>query len=318
MESKTEKSIVWLRCIATCLIMNSHFSPLYPQKLASLSFGGMFGDCLFFLVSGYCLARQKRSFPDFIWRRLKRVYLPYLLFLPVLFIVGQAQQWTVGYMLFPYKTYGFMTMIMCLYPLYYIFMYLDQHTKIKFHYVAMGVLVLQIIYYLTCFDYNSGASVLDNKAIESSSFFISMLLGGYLRNDSKREGEKNSYVNLLLAVVCFAFYTFQSFIPLPGVTKIMQWFAGIGFVYFLTVFLISLEEKLIIKPVIKTLASVTLEIYFINYLVIDAYKTLPFPVGLAFCLISIVAIAYVLNKIFNCIIDLPSYIRNKNEKRNIA
>ena len=47
-----------LRAIATALIANSHFKGVYPTDL--LSFGGGFGLALFYMISGFLLAKIKR------------------------------------------------------------------------------------------------------------------------------------------------------------------------------------------------------------------------------------------------------------------
>ncbi len=294
-----KKSIVWLRMMATLLIMNSHFTQLYPPQLKEFSFGGMFGDCLFFLISGYCLARQNRTFPDFAWRRIKRVYIPYLLFIPFLIVAGTTNSWSIGYTLFPYHTYGFITMILCLYPVFYLIMWLDNHTTVKFWKTSLFIIALQIVYF--SFAYKNIPDILENKPIESTTFLLSMLLGGCLRNNTK---DYKRWLSLAGIIICFALYTIQSLVGFPKEISLVQWWIGVGFVYFLASFVISFEEKLRVYPIVQRLADITLEVYFVNYYIIDAYTGMPFPNNLILCVLSIIGVASAFHWLFDKIIGI--------------
>ena len=63
-----------LKAIATLLITNSHYEVVYPIKI--LATGGLLGNSIFFLVSGFCLSNIKENF--FLWfrKRIIRIWLP--------------------------------------------------------------------------------------------------------------------------------------------------------------------------------------------------------------------------------------------------
>lgn len=84
----TKEQSLSLRGIAILMVMVSHYADWYAGYLTNEAFGygltrlGVYGVDLFFLVSGYGLAKsvtRKRIGWQFLWNRLKTTYLPYLL-----------------------------------------------------------------------------------------------------------------------------------------------------------------------------------------------------------------------------------------------
>lgn len=72
----------FLLAIAAILIVNSHLEAFYPVSF--LAGDGLFGYGLFFFIAGIGLGlsakRELRSFGDYYWRRIARVYPTYWLF----------------------------------------------------------------------------------------------------------------------------------------------------------------------------------------------------------------------------------------------
>lgn len=82
----------WFRGIAVVMVVLSHyaewwswFTPMegnaeiFRQGLTKL---GVYGVDLFFLFSGYAMVKsmkQERMYPQFIWKRIKNVYIPYFI-----------------------------------------------------------------------------------------------------------------------------------------------------------------------------------------------------------------------------------------------
>ena len=56
--------ITVLSALAACIITNSHYVGVYPTDL--IANGGLFGDVIFFAVSGFCLTNVKNSFPKWV------------------------------------------------------------------------------------------------------------------------------------------------------------------------------------------------------------------------------------------------------------
>ncbi len=77
--SKKCMSIAVLRCMATFFITNTHLDQVYPTD--KLAIGGLIGDVLFFMISGFCLINSREN--NFIKWYLKRFFRVY----PAVFIM---------------------------------------------------------------------------------------------------------------------------------------------------------------------------------------------------------------------------------------
>ena len=80
----------FLRSLAILLITNSHLDPLYPSP--AFGTGGMFGNELFFFVSGFGLAlsqsRQTVTFGAWYRKRARRVLVPMVIGVILLVATG--------------------------------------------------------------------------------------------------------------------------------------------------------------------------------------------------------------------------------------
>ncbi len=287
---KKETSINYLRAIATLLITNSHFDALYPAGLSFLGFGGLFGNCLFFYISGYCLTRPRDPFPRWYGRRFVRVYTPYVLFLPLLLLTGYRFLKPLHWV-FPIEPYHFLPTIMTLYPLFYLCTRLHESGRVKYPAALAVTAAAQLLYFFLLMD-KSGDVVDHYTVMGLLSYFLVMLLGAVHRECLR---PKRSGLYLLGALVCFALFTLQVFAPFAGALKILQWEIAIAFAFCAGGFFVSLEGKLKPLGVVELLAPLTLEIYLVQLPVIDAFAALPFPAGLIFALVSIVGCAWALH-----------------------
>ena len=97
MQKEKMHSIYLLKCVAALLITNSHFNRLYPDSISFLAFGGYFGNTLFFLMSGFLLAGcDKNLFSHWYARRVLRIYIPYLVVIPMLLFEGYTKTLELG------------------------------------------------------------------------------------------------------------------------------------------------------------------------------------------------------------------------------
>jgi peptidoglycan/LPS O-acetylase OafA/YrhL len=83
-----------LLALAALLITNSHLERFYPSRL--FAGDGLLGNSIFFMVAGMgvtlsALGRQ-RSFPDYYWRRIVRIY-PTVILVVTIFILGLGGKW---------------------------------------------------------------------------------------------------------------------------------------------------------------------------------------------------------------------------------
>lgn len=110
-----------LKCVAVLLVLNSHFDSLYP--IPALGTGGSLGNGLFFAVSGFCLWPVFGNFATWMWKRIKRLYMPTLLmtFLMLLTTSRGFLKLSNAFFIFVWPTmFWFVGGITVFYVLYYI------------------------------------------------------------------------------------------------------------------------------------------------------------------------------------------------------
>lgn len=184
-------SITWLRAIACLFIINTHISCLYPDKISFLAMGGFFGNCIFFLVSGFCLEKPKERFDKWYAHRFIRIYVPYILCLPLLYFAGKLSGLTWYQVLLPYKDYHFLPSILALYPVFYLLSYIDQKTKFKYRWQAIAIFAIQLLQYLVVFDYKSKSVLTHFSFPETSTYLLIMILGGMICQSMTKLSESN-------------------------------------------------------------------------------------------------------------------------------
>lgn len=276
--------ITALRALAACLITNAHYTGVYPTDI--IANGGLIGDVLFFAVSGYCLYNIKQSFPKWYGKRLIRCYLPVLIITGVYMLTGaytldnhNAAWWYV------YPTYyHFVASIVVLYIPYYFIMKID-FLRDRLGIIAAIVAVAYALVYVFAFDKTSYAIDNVRSPMIWFLFFESMLLGAWFRQNDERFKNKFSWWMPVLAVVSFAAYFFSKAYLMK-----QSYFLGYQFVNQIIIFILlfrtfagidSKLEKLPtkLKAIISYIAEITLEIYVVQYVIIDGFKHLSFPLN---------------------------------------
>ena len=81
-----EHSLVYMRVLAICLIVNCHLTKFYPVE--QLAFGGYLGNLLFYFVSGYgvALSQQRKPLGVAQWftKRFLKILIPFFIYISVL------------------------------------------------------------------------------------------------------------------------------------------------------------------------------------------------------------------------------------------
>ena len=309
-KSKRYRSVSWLKCLACLLIINTHIPSLYPAKLSFLAFGGFFGNCIFFLVSGFCLARPKGKFIGWYVHRFVRIYLPYILFLPILFLAGSLRDLTWFQILLPYVNYHFLPSILLIYPIFYFLAWLDhsdKKIKIKTEWQILFLLVIQLLQYFLFFDYEKLSPLQHFSFPETTAYAIVMLVGAYFSRIMEhicKNRKKITVVSSIVVILTLVIYVYQSFRPFGSVWKILQIYVGIVFSVALSLIFLSNENKLSEIGIVNLVSSVTLESYLVQFISRDACKTLPFPVGLIYHVICTIAVAYCLHTVSTFVLGL--------------
>ena len=317
--------IVFLRFLAACLITNSHLTGVYP--IEAIANGGLLGDVIFFAVSGYCLYNPKKIFPIWYGKRILRCYLPVLLITILYMVLGfyplsNHPFW--WWYLWP-TNYHFVASIVLLYVPFYIFM---KVKPIQEH-IPLVMAIIGIVYLVVyAFAYDSSYYHIDTVREPMIEFlFIEvMLLGAWFRQkDSLFRNKFHWYIpviTVLLAGGYFASkYCFSKYQSLAVAQPLNQAILLI-LLFFIFWTFSSLDSKMErmpkwIKVPITFISEMTLEIYVVQYVLIDLIKSLNlvFPLNWFVIVLSIFAAATILHFICKGIMYLFNSLLSKITKK---
>jgi hypothetical protein len=275
--------ISFLRAIASCLITNAHYTDIYPLEI--IANGGLLGDVIFFAVSGYCLYHIKTGFFPWYGKRLLRCYVPVFICTLVYILLGaySLEEWTIfDYFVYP-TYYHFVASIVLLYVPFYFIMKFSQLRE-RLPYIIIGILFLMLIIYV--FVYDKSYYHIDNvrQWMIRFLFFESMLLGALFRQrDNMYRGKRS--LPAMIGTIIFAIGYFICKISLskgllPYELQILNQFVLYGFLICIFRYFIGLDQQLPsapnwVKKFVDFIAGRTLEIYLVQYVLIDLLR----PVG---------------------------------------
>lgn len=277
--------ITVLRALAACVITNAHYTGIYPTDL--IANGGLVGDILFFAVSGYCLANVKKNFFQWYGKRIWRVYLPVVVITLVYALLGfyNLQDYSLNTILhwFIYPTnYHFVASIIVLYIPFYFVMKIDILRK-NIIWIMVGVAVIWLVVYVIIYD--KSTYHIDNvyEPMIRFLFFESMLLGAYFRQIDLKKMQNPKWYYYVGLIVSFVLY-FVSKLLFSRKESISQYQFINQILIFVLLFFVfrifsGLEYKFEkipnwLKRLITLIADMTLEIYVVQYAIIDKLRNL--------------------------------------------
>ena len=274
--------ITVLKVLAACLITNSHYTGVYPVDI--IANGGLIGDILFFAVSGYCLYSAKGRFTEWYGKRLVRCYLPVVIITAFYMLLGYYTLETENvFWWYVYPTYyHFVASIIILYIPYYVVV---KNTVLRDNLLRVMLAVFGAYLILYLFIYDKGYYHIDNvrQPMIRFLFFESMLLGAWFRQQDERYRQRSPRAgDILLVAVTFVLY-FTSKLLFSRNLLPSQWQIGNQLLIFILLYFIlrmlsALDTYMNehIKGKLYTamtyLASMTLEIYVVQYVVIDVVR----------------------------------------------
>lgn len=312
--------ITWLRSLAAILITNAHYTNIYPMDI--IANGGLIGDILFFAVSGYCLTNIRTSFIKWYGKRFVRI-LPAVILITVIYMLfGQynlayyadGTEQTILYNLlsligikyptflswFVYPTYyHFIGSILVLYIPYYFIIKIE---KLKKHIPTIMVVIFVIYFVIYLLVYDKSYYHIDTvrEPIIRFLFMESMLLGAWFRvNDLKFRNFGKSWVYMLLTFISFLVYFVSKILFSQGILPQLQIFNQcVVFIllYFLFRWFSSIDRCLDhvpkwINKIVTFIANITLEIYLVQYVIIDVIRNLGFAFPFNWILLTALIIA---------------------------
>lgn len=293
-----------LRALAACLITNAHYTGVYPTDL--IANGGLIGDVIFFAVSGYCLYNIKLAFPKWYFKRIIRVYTPVWIISLVFLLLGCftfENHSFIYYFVYP-TDYHFVASIVFLYIPFYVLCSFDW-TKKRIPQVMIIIAMVMLAVYLLFYDRSYYHIDKVREPFIRFLFMESMLLGAYFKQNDSKFRNRFSWHWVWLTVLSLGIYfvskivfsridassdiqIFNQLILFWGLYCILRLFAGMD----------SKLEKLPkwIYKCISFIAGITLEIYVVQYVLIDRLRTISvFPINWITITGSILISAFVLH-----------------------
>lgn len=301
--------INYLKMLAAILITNSHYSNIWP--ISFLALGGHIGNCIFFLVSGFCLYNIKDSILVWYSKRIKRIYPS--LWVAVIFNILLGKFTINGleslFNHFIYPTwYHFIASIMVLYLVYYIVRLIQNKFKINTIWFILGLFIIYFILYILSFD----KSYYHIDAVEENwcrfQFFASMLLGGLLREKyDVISNDIKSYDLITFFILLISYFVGKVALSKLSYLSSFQCFLPIilvGFVFSIAILFIKLEKIKFysrfhkkINKIVDFISNITLEIYLGQFLILDSnISNIIFPLNFIVVTLLILLYGWIIHK----------------------
>ncbi len=337
--------ITWLRCLAAMLITNAHYTGIYPTDL--IANGGLIGDIVFFCVSGYCLTNLRTGFFKWYGKRLSRILPVVILISAIYLIMGQydfavyasGTENTLLYQAlssigivypkwlswFVYPTYyHFVASILVLYVPYY-FLLKNEHTRKHLLVVMAIIAIAYVAIYVFIYDKSTYHIDTVREPFIRFLFMESMLLGAWFKlNDTKLRNHGKPLVYAAgMAVSFIAYFASKILLSRGGISQIQ--IANQVIIFILLLFIMrwfsSIDKYLEKAPkwlfmVVDLIAKLTLEIYLVQYVLIDVIRKLDifFPLNWIVLTASIAITALTLHIIMEFLIKTVETGINKLKK----
>lgn len=282
--------INYLKLIATVLITNSHFGNIWP--MSALATGGLLGNVIFFAVSGFLLYNIKTNFAKWFSKRFFRVYPALAIFTLFAVSIGEygLNSFEDAFRLFIYPTnYIFLVWLIVCYCFMYIYIYImNKGIKNFLEKTAISVFVIWILVYIMFCD-KSVYSVDDvSKPFILFLYMESMLLGSLFRKNKLKVGCFK--VRKVIITAClFVMYAVSkivfSKIESLSQLQILNQFIILAALFSVFDLFMSMETIFRKMPkklnnVVKHVANITLQIYVVQFVIINHFAKIVFPLNL--------------------------------------
>lgn len=293
----------FLRALAAILITNSHYVGVYPIDI--IASGGLFGDVIFFALSGFVLINIKDTFINWYKKRIIRIY-PSIWIITIAYLVFAFYTFENGsiasYFIYP-TYYHFIASIVVLYIPYYLIAK-NEYFRNRIPAFMLGTFIVQFIIYVFFYDKTYYHIDTVKEPMIRFLFFQSMLMGLYFRVNNERYLNKKSLSNWVFLISSLVIY-FITKIAFSKIEDISQFQIINQMILFITLYFVfkcfaSIDGQLvklpkIIKSVAAFISQITLQIYAVQYVIIHKFATIVFPFNWLIITSLIVISAYILN-----------------------
>lgn len=291
---KRNYAIDLIKFIAVLFITNSHYTLLYKDFNTALATLGVHGNALFFFASGYVLtfgkSINKYLFKDWYKKRINRIWPTFITWSILANLIFKTDITWENILIA--KGYWFIQCIMISYILLFIILKYQKNHIYKYMVGTIGIIIILFL----AMPRLSGSIYHSN--LHWVCYFPSMILGIFL-------GTHNHNKSQLLSIKIGLSFILYFIIMHLGKDKTDLWYyiqilAIIPlntFIYYLFIWLSNREltkiisQNLICKP-IYWIASLSLEIYIVQFNIItDRFNSL-FPLNTIIVFILIIITAY--------------------------
>lgn len=298
----------WLKAFATIFITNSHYGEIWP--IPAMALGGHLGNCLFFMLSGFCMYNIRESFPRWYVKRILRIYPALWIVATVDFLVGRnSAHGIMAYVhCYIYPTwYHFITSIMLLYIGFYAVRWIQKKWKIGTGWFLGALFAVFVTLYFTVYDRSYSHIDNINENWVRFQFFASMLVGILLREQYDAISDDLRFYHILRVFGLTAgYFVLKMIIGKEGLFAQYQCILPVLQVLLVAdmgLFAIKLEKQNFFTRVpawfnraAAFLSGITLEIYLGQLLIFYWFQDLPFPIDFILVTTLIVAYAWVVHK----------------------
>lgn len=298
--------ITCLRMLAACLITNSHYTGIYPNDI--IANGGLLGDVLFFAVSGYCLYNVKGTFVGWYGKRLLRVYPPVLIITTIYMLLGfytlneNGLSWWYIYPTY----YHFVASIIILY-IPFCFVMKVHVLKKHLPQLMIGIAIVSLIIYFTIYDKSYYHIDTVREPMIRFLFIECMFLGAWFREHDRQLRNCFKPMYPIITIITFFSY-FGSKIIFSKVEslaywQILNWATLVLLLYFIFRTFCGLDSTLerlpiFLKKIVEFVSSLTLEIYVVQYVLIELIRPIGrFPINWFVLTATIVLSAWILHAV---------------------
>lgn len=293
---KKESFIICLKALACLLITNSHCSKIYP--ISFLAVGGSFGNAIFFIVSGFCLAYIRIPFINWIKKRIMRLLPTVLLTISISILFIKKAEFIIATLpleeivRFYINKYWFVFAIILYYPIFYFIFFDRKSSKIKF-------LIIYFLGYAILYTFFLNIHIfsveLEGFAFFKIYFYFGIFILGGLLNIKKDKIYALLYGNNI-KMLAFMTLSIISWLFIYGNILVFKKFYEIQFLIHVSVFCFTstlmlwtiinsdnidklFNKNKICKCIINTLAESTLEIYLIQVTFVEYIEKFSFPIN---------------------------------------
>lgn len=303
-----------LRAVAIVLVVNSHLDSLYP--IPQLGTGGVFGNELFFFISGYGLylgyQAGREAIGGWLKRRLTRVYEPLFIVATFLVLVGDAPIRTFSDFFFlyiiPLQFWFLPTIVACYIPLYAIMAKME--TKRAYAWLFGGLALAYILLFAIFTektvwlteDYSVQTEI--TLPLRVIFYFGTMVMGVYAAKfHADTKGKLSDLLWLLVSIAGFYLFVGSLGRVTPFEVQIIDRIPALAFLVF--AFRLAryrpLEQFIAnhLSGLVTLLAATALQIYLLHDFLLrqEALKMIAFPANLIVFSIAVVLLAILFEKI---------------------